>query len=311
MTERKIYIVGVTHSTDGLAAIIKHTLAHIIYAVNNDFVPIVDLKHYKTPIFKNGRVFKDNVWEYFFEQPANISLCDINDDDVVVLSNNTSAVPKQYSMPVSLLPVYPEKWDVDLNPVVKEYKKYFRINNETLNYIKTEYDKKIADNSDVLGILCRGTDYFSLKPYCHPIQPEPKVVIKKAKELLKKLDYKKIYLATEDARIYELFKKEFGDILIENTQYKYTNSYKNKYLSQYPVERENHHYNLAKEYLASLYILSKCDYFIGGRTSGTSVVYLLSDGFKYEYIWSLGYYGVGTKFKQIIFKKIKNTLHIK
>jgi hypothetical protein len=44
------------------------------------------------------------------------------------------------------------------------------------------------------------------------------------------------------------------------------------------------------EYLSSLNILSKCPCFIGGRTAGTIGVYLMTDGFEYDYTWDKGFY---------------------
>ena len=103
-------------------------------------------------------------------------------------------------------------------------------------------------------------------------------MINKAKELLKKYNYKKIWLATEDADIYDMFKKEFKDILIENPQYRYRNT-KDKVLSQVFVDRKDHNYNLGKEHLLTMYILSKCKYFIGGVTCGTHGLWLFSNAF--------------------------------
>ena len=99
-------------------------------------------------------------------------------------------------------------------------------------------------------------------------------------------------MATEDSNIYDLFKKEFGNILIENTQYKYSyNTDSKDFLAEIKTERKNHGYNIAREYLLSVYILSKCKYFVGGRTTGTKWAWILTDSWEYFYIWKLGCYG--------------------
>ena len=102
----------------------------------------------------------------------------------------------------------------------------------------------------------------------------------------------KIYLATEDELIYEMFKKEFGDKLLDNNQYryKYTDKQADKFISSIKVDRPDHSYNLGREYLASLYILSKCDYFVGGRCAGTRDAFVMQDDWKDAYIWDLGLY---------------------
>ena len=295
MEKRNIYVIGVSHSTDGLASIVKTTLNHIVYAAHNNLIPIVDLKHYKNPYFKDDREFKDNIWEYFFEQPEGFTLDDIKEEDNIILSENTFCPDKRFTYPVSVLPTPGNKWELGDNPLIKEYKKYLKFNKETLTFLETEYAKKINNQNNILGVICRGTDYVSLEPSCHPKQPTPEEVLEKAKQLKSELGYEKIYLATEDASIYKKFLAEFGDTLIPNTQYMYEDIPQKTYLTQVKVDRKNHHYNLAKEYLSSLYILSKCKYLIGGRASGTLLVYLMTNGFEYENIWSLGYFGVPVK----------------
>ena len=39
-----------------------------------------------------------------------------------------------------------------------------------------------------------------------------------------------------------------------------------------------------------MYILSKCGYFTAGRCNGSAFAWLLSDGFKYFYIYNIGNY---------------------
>ena len=108
---------------------------------------------------------------------------------------------------------------------------------------------------------------------------------------------------TEDDSIYQIFKKEFGEKLLDNNQYRYSYSGKeNRFLSDIKIERPNHNYQLALEYLSSLYILSKCKYFIGGRCGGSTVAWIWQNCWEDLYIWKLGYYGKG--FKNRLFAKL-------
>lgn len=89
-------------------------------------------------------------------------------------------------------------------------------------------------------------------------------------------------------------------MIIDNNQYRYVYDAKAKqYLCDIDTGRENHRYNLALEYLASLYILSKCKYFIGGRTSGTKMLWLMQDSWQDLYIWSLGRYGANNFIRKV------------
>lgn len=249
------------------------------------------MQHSASLFFKDGRVYKDNVWEYFFEQPANVTLKDLDENSLIIMKDRKDILPYYNSAPS----IYTD---------IKKYKEYFlkhyktfeliKFNKETQEYLDEIYSKTIGTETEVLGIILRGTDYTSLRPPLHKIQPDIKDVIKKAKELYKRFHYKKIWVSTEDEDVYQIFKKEFSNILIDNFQYKYK-SRKNLGIAEYPHEdRKEHYYNLSREYLTSMYILSKCKYLIGGWCGGTLGVFNLSRGFdnqSYVYLWNIGTYG--------------------
>lgn len=288
---KKFYIVGVTFEFEGFFAIVNSILDHMIYAYNNGYVPLVDMMHYNNQYFKDGRIYKDNVWEYFFEQPGGLALENIPINSEVIISKNVQ-------FPDNSITIFNE--DIPINNLASDvvmkkkeiYKKLLKFNGEIQKYLDTN-TSKILRGDDVLGILCRGTDYTKRRSYGEHIQPNIKDVIKKTKEVLKKYpDIKKIYLATEDEEIYNYFKAEFGNVLLENIQYKYKyNSIEKQLLSDISVNRADHNYNLAKEYLLSIYILSRCKYFIGGRTTGTKWAWIMADNWIYTHVWDLGLYG--------------------
>ena len=164
-------------------------------------------------------------------------------------------------------------------------------------YLDESVKEIFGDERDILGIIVRGTDFVETKPKGHAIQPTAEQVIDKVKELQGKLHFKKIYLATEDVKIYDKIKAAFGDMLIENNSFKY-NTVNNKLLYLNKVDRKDHFYNLGKEYIRSIYLLSQCKYFIGGRANGALAVWIMTNGFKsydYVYMWDLGNYGDAPK----------------
>jgi hypothetical protein len=177
------------------------------------------------------------------------------------------------------------------------------------------YNDIFSGKSDVLGILCRGTDYLKKRPGGHPVQPEPSEVIEKAKEIIEKYNCRHVYLATEDQDIYDIFESEFKEKLFSNNQRRFRQGdFKDHdYISQIMNTKDQDNNSLGLEYLSSLYNLSKCKYFIGGRTAGTIGVYFMSNGFAYDYVWDLGFYPLPPLHKTIMrkFRKFlinKNTL---
>ena len=306
--KRIFYIVTSARTITGIGALILRELYHISYAVKCGYIPLVDLKHYKNQYFKDKRTYKDNVWEYFFKQPFDLGLDDIKDEDEVIVAENILCPMVKFFEPHPLF--YPKNLvqDFKTKKIKNELSKYLKFNDETKLYLEKKVNEALNGESNVLGVLLRGTDYTKRQTYDEFIQPNTKTVINEAKKLLNEGKFKKIYLATEDKFIYEEFKKEFGGLLIENRQYMYSTNYDSeKYLSEIKVNRKNHNYNLALEYLASLYILSKCKGFLGGMAGGTRIAYLLSENWQYLKIYDLGQYGRYNSCLEKIFS-IKNVV---
>ena len=276
----------------GFVACYFLVLRHCIYALQKGYIPVIDFKHFDNIFFKDGKQFVDNSWEYFFEQPCGKNLEDLKEGSRIILSSRKCPVDYFPSMH-------------DFLTSGDRYLEYFdiiKLNKETKLFCEETYEKLIkphvGNDNEILGILCRGTDYTKLRPVRHYIQPEPQQVIDKAKELLEKYHYKKIWLATEDAEIYKLFKQEFKDVLIDNPSYMYSDVESDIFLTQNKVDREDHFYKVCRDYLVSLYILSKCKYFIGGITTAIFALYPMTQAFKnqkYVYFWSLGRYKITKK----------------
>ena len=286
------YIIGISQPAQGLLTLYKHIASHIIYAKEKGYIPIVDCKHYINQYFKDNRGYIDNTWEYYFEQPDGYTLDDLKDFDEIILSQNIEWADSKYEIVPSIMSCEIKR-NSKLHKYEKEYAGYLKLNKELLASFEKSYIEKVKDDV-VLGVLCRGTDYTNIKPAGHSIQPAPEEVIEKVRQIIRvNPDINKIYLATEDASIYKKFKENFGILLIENEQYTFDNTIQ-KSISDIKINRNNHFYKMGKDYLFSLYFLSKCPYFLAGRNNGSLGVYFLSSLFrnqKYVYIWDLGFYG--------------------
>lgn len=126
------------------------------------------------------------------------------------------------------------------------------------------------------------------RPVGHPVQPQPEQVIEKVKEIEAEYPIEWIYLATEDSEILKLFQSTFGEKLLSIDQKRF-NKENEEYICDYDY-KDGERVTMNLDYLASMYIISKCDYLIGGKTSGTIAANLMSKGFQYHYYWDLGCY---------------------
>ena len=260
--DKFFYVIRVDYEMAGIMAIVKSTLSHIVYA--------------KEPF---------NVWTKFFTQPCKYDLCDIKHSKNLIISKNIQVPYKKYGINVDAL--YGDKFL--LAKYKQEFKSNIHFNTETQHFMKNTFDK-IIGGKRCLGVLARGTDYLDCHPKGHPVQPEPLVLLKKAEEVMKKFDYHYLFLATEDKRIHDVFNKHFGERLLFNNQKLLSSMSNTKYISQLNDKDGLKSEKDILNYLSSLYILSKCNAFIGGCTAGTIGAYMMSDQYEYEYFWNLGHY---------------------
>lgn len=267
----------------GLFSYVITNLGNISKVLKQGKIPVIDMQTYSNAYLEEKDKGKKNAWEFFFEQPCGVSLEDIKGEQVEELTSVTRNRPND-SMSFFLNEKKRKYWQ-ELS------KKYLRLNKETEKIIASKEQQIFGKNKKerILGILCRGTDYVALKPFRHPVQPTPDEVIEKAKEVMKRQNCDKIFLATEDEEILKKFQKEFKDKLLYNDQKRFRNT-DTKYLADIHFNRKNDAYLKGIEYLTTIVLLSRCDCFIAGRTSGTIGVMLFTDGFDYMYFWDKGRY---------------------
>ena len=279
--DRTVYIIRHENKKIGLCGAVAVVMEHVDYAVKNGWYPVVDWKNYKNQYLDKNELHKKNSWEFYFEEPSGISLSDAYNSRNVILSRlwrmdekyNDPFIPDEKYKELSLL-----------------NSKYIRINKESSEYIEKAWNSLFNSGDIVLGILCRGTDYTALKPHMHPIQPEIDDVIVKAKEVMGEYSCNKIFLATEDAGIYDRLTGEFGDIVVTNSHQMYGQTGE-KVLADIEDDRPNGERLKGLEYLTTVTILSRCNCMIGGATNGTWYAKVLNGGkYEYDYIWNLGLY---------------------
>lgn len=264
----------------GLFSYFTIFLGGINYCLENNLIPIIDMCTYDN-IYQDG--MNVNSWELFFEQPCGYGLtgngnAEYMDCDIIM-----------------------ERPDICMDFLTNEKKisfwrqickQYIKLNDNIKQYVEHWFNEYMPQGKEkeTIGVLCRGTDYTNIKPYGHPIQPDVQSVIVKIRQFMKKYGCKYIFLATEDNDICKSLYAEFGDsLMIPNTS-RYTETGEN-YLADIVREGKNGFMN-GKDYLASIYVLSRCRYLIAGRTSGSLSAVLLSEGFEDMYLWNLGYYGI-------------------
>jgi len=267
----------------GICGILLFTLGDIEYADRHGYIPVVDLQTYPNTYLAASDVNKWNAWDFFFDGNKTVDIQTLCQTGNVIIHDGIL----NFEMPDYDILMNHEAESPSLHRWKKILKKYIYIKKDIL----TEADRYISTffgDKKILGVLCRGTDFTSLKPKNHPRQPDVDEVIRKADFLIRNHHFDGIFLATEDHKIFFEFKNNFHEKLF--CYFPPSVLYKDNYfITNIPINTKIRYEN-AKKYLISILILSKCDSFIGGITSGSIASLLFSEKYQYTYIWKLGYY---------------------
>ena len=247
------------------------------------YIPIIDISSFEN-IFNGFNLNSsiDNPWEQFFYQPFNYTLHDV----------------KQKGKQIKIFecePYYSPSSKIYFNSTIRDYwhnyaKFYMPIKSEILVESNHIFKNLFKGSHNILGILMRGTDYVSIKPQSHPIPPEPEMVIRDIKSLIKNKAYEWLFLTTEDDTIREIFINKFGNKMKfwnYNKKINYNKSEKN-YLAYNSIIKGNIEY--MKIYLLNIIILSKCIDIICAQTSGSMGAFILANSYRSSKVYFLGYY---------------------
>lgn len=252
---------------------LNNMLALCLRAVCEGYIPRIQILNSKG----------DNIWEMFFQQPF-ADIPDMHLPTTIIEDphylENFPAFEAVYNREVAL------QWG-------KVFSFFIRFNERSKAYIEEEIDG-IIKGKNVLGVLCRGTDYIETKPKGHPVQPDLDSLIAKVEEVFKNGGYQYIYLATEDGRYDRAFRSVYGDRLLINKRKYYDRVYfdqKVSLIKDVHFNRDDDEYLKGIEYFSSLQILSKCQGLVAGNCSGTQAAVFWNNGnYKDIYIFDLGLY---------------------
>lgn len=282
--DKTFYVIGVPYPTAGLFAIVKSVFCHICYAFQQGYIPIVDMQHFKSQLSADDDYEKKNSWEQFFLQPGGFHLEDINRSKNIIKS---SSLPFPKGVQIGFDTPMDDAFHKEFSSL---YAKYIQPTPEVEAYAQKKLVEVIGSKKNILGVLCRGTDYTDSKPSGHPIQPTAIQAVEKAKEVMVQNGYQYIFLATEDQRILNVFKDAFGDNLLFSGQKLYGGMNGKKFLSEFKVSDYSEKWRNTVDYFSTIYILSNCDGLLTGLTCGSICAYLMSRGYSYTFFWNLGMY---------------------
>lgn len=252
-----IYFIDMEESRSGFFADHNRLLAMLYFADKYSMKPVVRFHPNYCYAEKHPVNGTENPFEYYFEQPAGISLDEIlsyrqvfrskkeNSYEVNKLCENTNGYTRS---------------EIYLNEMAKVTAKYIHRN----AIVKEKMDKDIQNligNKRMLGVHVRGTD-FKQNFNGHPVNVNMNEYLESAAGVFQEESYDGIFLATDDEDAIEKFRQHFKDKVCF-----YQDVIRSKgddTVMHSTVNRENHHYLLGYEVLRDMYTLAACDGLVAG-----------------------------------------------
>jgi len=268
--DQPVYIIR-RYGGAGFFSNFLFVLGHIIYAEEHGYVPVVDMKHYTTPYNEKKKINGTrNAWEYYFEQPAGVSLKEVYQKRRIILSNGNMLFDKvpYYSVKESKFPDYDEV--EKLRPYIQ---KYISVKPE-LQQEAEAFVKSLRGS--VLGVHIRGTD-MNYAPD-HPRPPSVEMFA----ETIDKLEdqYQHILLCTDEQEILEKMKARYGEKIVFSNAYRSEDS--SSIHNNVPkTHRALHRYMSGREVMIDMLLLSKCGAIVCGY-SNVPYAAILMNGNKYD-----------------------------
>lgn len=274
--EKPVYIIRFFHG-QGILSILYSACGQAFHARKLGMVPYVDMIHFKTQYHAKRN---QNPWELFFSQPPEFT--------PKMLSFRVPKTLSRFSPPEEESENLFTQYDFCLYSQKKKiFDSLFTISSSITD--STAILEKELRIDDCIGVYARGTDYIALKPKNHHIQPTSVQLIEKCDEYIKKYD-KKIFLVTEDSSIYADFVEHYGDRLVTIDEDIHFESYTSK-IPLYKKIKPNNSIQVAQTYLKKILLLSKCEYLIGGKTSGSLWACIFNDEqYKEVFLFDYGRY---------------------
>lgn len=277
-SDKPVYIIRRYQKKEEMSGFFSnyfYVLGHIIWACGQGLKCVVDMENYETCYSEDALVNgTSNVWEYYFEQPYDITLHEAYASQNYILSDDKYQFGLVPNYSADDNGVFPDK------EMVEKLVPYIEKNMKIKPHITAKADKMMADweNLRILGLHIRGTDMRDFKG--HPAPPLLEEYIKAADAVLNNGNYDKIFLCTDEAAAVEAFEKKYGERLLKSDAFRSTDG-RAVHTSYEDAERKHHRYLLGAEVLIDAILLSSCTSIICGH-SNVSYAAIVMNKNKYE-----------------------------
>lgn len=282
------YVIWRESSSCGLFSFLFTTIGQIAYADYYGMIPVVDFMNYENTYLEESLQGKENVWEYYFRQPYEgmVDEKTVKSVSQIKMCNGGS----MWNPSANYRLFYNKRGELDYYRKICQT--YIKLSDEAEKKLILVQQQLFAEKNNILGVLARGTDYVTLKPKGHAIQPDVDTqLIPKIDEMILKDGYEYVYLATEDQIILEKFKNKYSEkLLFYNREHIPYNHSEFKNIATYTSQMNSSKKQQGMDYLMQIMLLTQCQGFVGGITSASICATCLPNTWENTYVFDLGTY---------------------
>ena len=227
----------------GLFSNLLFILRHLIFAENLKAIPVIDLENFYNRYNEKSAVFGEkNSWLHYFEPVSKYTLNEVYQSQNVLITNGffSKNMKKNYHSDKKLIRIF---------------KKYIKIKKKFLK-LANYYEKKNFLNKKVLGVHLRGTDRKTTTN--HPFPPTITQMYQLIDDAINKYKFNKIFLITDQEKYLKLFQIKYENLLCFRKETFRSNQSK---IFDLKV-RKNHRYEIGRDNIEEMLILSKLKYLI-------------------------------------------------
>lgn len=237
--DKTILLIEFSGKNAGMGDLVISAQQYIRLASQRGWYPVVNLTEDNQYISHEG----DNMWDYYFKQPTDITIDDaLQSKNVIRGKLNNFGVLPWVGNPLC-----------NMNDALKEK---IHLKKEVKDSFDMDMPKQLIGNNKVLGVIARESD---LAKATH-LKVDIFKMIAEVKEIFLK-GYNYIFLATENEEYLRLFQEEFGDRLLYIEQKRILYDYQNdeyKYVADLLNIENKEKREWGLKYLLITYCLSQC-----------------------------------------------------
>ena len=250
----KFFYVIRRHPGAGFFSNLNFVIHHLLICDQLKMIPIIDMENYQT--FYNCKKKINNTfnsWEYYFKPISKYKLVEVYQSKNVILCDNRTSSDGFSEQNYKSEFKYFNGFQYLDKRHKKIFNKYIKINKNLVN--KAEKLNRRFKGNKVLGICFRGSD--QKKSAYQPYTPTENQMKYATDYLLKKYNFNKIYLCTEDKDYLKFYKNNYKKYLIYQDTYRTTDK-----VDLFDNDDPYHRYKIGAGNIVDMLALSKTNYML-------------------------------------------------